>query len=69
MTSYAEAQRLPRADRSDLSPAQTEIWDHVVETRKLDFMPNMFAVMGKKPRGAQGRRGRGRARPLALGAR
>ena len=49
MTSYAEAQRLPRAERSDLSPAQTEIWDHVVETRKLDFMPNMFAVMGKSP--------------------
>ena len=49
MTSYAENQRLPRADRSDFPLGKTEIWDHVVETRKLDFMPNMFAVMGKSP--------------------
>ena len=49
MTSYAETQRLPRADRSDFPPAKTGIWDHVVETRKLDFMPNMFAVMGQSP--------------------
>ena len=49
MTSYAETQRLPRANLSDFSPAQTEIWDHVIETRKLAFMPNMFAVMGQSP--------------------
>ena len=49
MTSYAEAQRLPRAARSDFPPEKTAIWDHVVETRKLDFMPNMFAVMGRSP--------------------
>ena len=49
MTSYAQSQRLPRAERSDFPAAQAEIWDHVVETRKLDFMPNMFAVMGKSP--------------------
>ena len=67
MTSYAETQRLPRADRSDFPPGKTEIWDHVVETRNLDFMPNMFAVMGKSPEALQGRRRRGRARPLALG--
>ena len=49
MTSYAEVQRLPRAERDDFPPAQREIWDHVVETRRLDFMPNMFAVMGQSP--------------------
>ena len=49
MTNYAEAQRLPRAERRDLSPEQVPIWDHVVKTRKLDFMPNMFAVMGQSP--------------------
>ena len=49
MTSYAESQRLQRAERSDFSAGQVSIWDHVVETRKLDFMPNMFAVMGKSP--------------------
>ena len=49
MTSYAETQRLPRANLSDFSAAQTEIWDHVIETRKLAFMPNMFAVMGQSP--------------------
>ena len=49
MTSYADVQRLPRAARSDFPPAQASIWDHVVETRKLDFMPTMFAVMGRSP--------------------
>ena len=49
MTNYAAAPRLPRAERSDLSPEQVPIWDHVVETRKLAFMPNMFAVMGQSP--------------------
>ena len=49
MTTYAAAQRLRRAERSDFPPRKTEIWDHVVETRKLDFMPNMFAVMGQSP--------------------
>ena len=49
MTSYAETQRLPCANRSDFSATQTEIWDHVIETRKLAFMPNMFAVMGQSP--------------------
>ena len=49
MTSYAESQRLPRAERSDFPSGKAEIWDHVVETRKLDFMPNMFAVMGRSP--------------------
>ena len=49
MTSYADAQRLPRAARSDFPPGRAAIWDHVVETRKLDFMPTMFAVMGRSP--------------------
>ena len=49
MTSYATTQRLPPAARSDLAPDKVSIWDHVIETRKLDFMPNMFAVMGQSP--------------------
>ena len=49
MTSYAEAARLPRAERTDFPPDRVGIWDHVVETRKLAFMPNMFAVMGQSP--------------------
>lgn len=49
MTSYAEAQRLPPATRDDFPTDRKGIWDHVVETRKLDFMPNMFAVMGRSP--------------------
>ena len=49
MTSYAAAPRLPRAERDDFSAEQASIWDHVVETRKLAFMPNMFAVMGQSP--------------------
>lgn len=49
MTSYATSQRLPRAERSDFPPGQGGIWDHILETRKLGFMPNMFAVMGQSP--------------------
>ena len=49
MTSYAPTQRLPRAERADLPPDRAGIWDHVVETRKLAFMPNMFATMGQSP--------------------
>ena len=49
MTNYAAAPRLPRAERSDFASEQVSIWDHVVETRKLGFMPNMFAAMGRSP--------------------
>ncbi len=49
MTSYAPNQRLPRAERGDFPSGQEGIWDRVVETRRLDFMPNMFAVMGQSP--------------------
>ncbi len=49
MTAYADTQRLPRAEREGFPPGNAGIWDHVVETRKLDFMPNMFAVMGLSP--------------------
>ena len=61
--------RLPRAERDDLSAEQVPIWDHVVATRKLAFMPNMFAVMGQSPEALRGGRLGGRARALALGAR
>ena len=50
MTDYAKSQRLPAAIRDDFPDDQKNIWDHVVETRKLSFMPNMFAVMGQSPR-------------------
>ncbi len=49
MTSYAEAQRLAPAVRDDFPADRRGIWDHVVETRKLAFMPNMFAIMGRSP--------------------
>ena len=49
MTNYATTQRLAPASRDDFPADRTDIWDHVVETRKLDFMPNMFAVMGRSP--------------------
>ena len=49
MTRYARTQRLPPAARDDFPADRKHIWDHVVETRKLAFMPNMFAVMGRSP--------------------
>jgi 4-carboxymuconolactone decarboxylase len=50
MTDYAKTQRVQPAVRDDFPDDQKRIWDHVVETRKLSFMPNMFAIMGQSPR-------------------
>lgn len=49
MANYAKAQRLPPATRDDFPADRKGIWDHVIKTRKLAFMPNMFAVMGRSP--------------------
>jgi len=43
---YRKDQVLPRADIENATGADKAIFDHVMTTRKLGFMPNMFAVMG-----------------------
>jgi len=47
MTSYRERQVVAPATLEGAAPAAREIFDHVLSTRKLGFLPNMFAVMGR----------------------
>ena len=49
MTDYRERQVVAAADLGAAEPAARAIFDHVLATRKLGFMPNMFAVMGRSP--------------------
>ena len=49
MTSYRERQMMAPAILDDAAPAARAIFDHVMSTRRLGFLPNMFAVMGQSP--------------------
>ena len=49
MTSYRERQVVAPASLGEAAPAARGIFDHVMSTRKLGFLPNMFAVMGRSP--------------------
>ena len=49
MTSYREHQVVAPAILDGAAPPAREIFDHVMSTRKLGFLPNMFAVMGQSP--------------------
>ena len=49
MTSYRERQVVAPAILDEAAPAARAIFDHVLSTRKLGFLPNMFAVMGRSP--------------------
>jgi len=35
--------------RDELDPGDAPIYDHIINTRKLGFMPDMFAIMGHSP--------------------
>ena len=47
MTSYRERQVVAPAILDEAAPAARAVFDHVLSTRKLGFLPNMFAVMGR----------------------
>ena len=49
MTSYRERQVVAPAKVDDAAPAARAVFDHILTTRKLGFLPNMFAVMGRSP--------------------
>lgn len=49
MTDEPQAPKVEILARDTFPPDQVAIWDHVVETRKLSFMPNLFAMMGHSP--------------------
>ena len=49
MTNYRERQIIGHIDDADLTSDTRAVFEHIVETRKLEFLPNMFAVMGHSP--------------------
>ena len=49
MTIYRERQMMAPAIWDNAAPAARAIFDHILTTRKLGFLPNMFAVMGRSP--------------------
>ena len=49
MTSYRERQVVAPAILDEAAPAARAVFDHVLTTRKLGFLPNMFAIMGRSP--------------------
>ena len=49
MSNYRERQMVAPAILEEAAPAARAIFDHVLTTRKLGFLPNMFAIMGRSP--------------------
>lgn len=49
MSNQTVPPRLSPATREDFPAEQVGIYDHIVETRKLSYMPVMFAMMGHSP--------------------
>jgi 4-carboxymuconolactone decarboxylase len=49
MTSAEAAPRLANRPREELSGDDAAAYDHILRTRKLGFMPNLFAVMAHSP--------------------
>ena len=50
MTDYRERQVVAPADWERSSGETRAVFDHILTTRKLGWMPNMFAVMGQSPK-------------------
>ncbi len=50
MTDYRDRQVVAPADWESSSGETRAIFDHILTTRKLGWMPNMFAVMGQSPK-------------------
>ena len=46
---YREEPRVPELSRERFPADRIGVWDHVMETRKLAFMPALFAMMGNSP--------------------
>jgi 4-carboxymuconolactone decarboxylase len=46
---YHESPRVPTVDRADFPAEQVGVYDHIMETRKLAFMPTLFTMMGNSP--------------------
>ena len=49
MGDYNEAARVSGVSRADFPNERIEIFDHILQTRKLTFMAELFAVMAHSP--------------------
>ena len=49
MTEYNEDARVPHVSRADFPADQVGVYDHIMETRKLEFMAELFARMASSP--------------------
>ena len=49
MGNYNEAARVSGVSREDFPSHKIEIFDHILQTRKLSFMAELFAVMAHSP--------------------
>ena len=49
MTDYIEAARVSSVTRDEFPADQVATFDHIMETRKLSFMADLFAMMGHSP--------------------
>ena len=49
MTNYLENARVSSVAREEFSADKVEIFDHIMESRKMPFMPDLFGMMGHSP--------------------
>ncbi len=49
MTDYLENARVSSVTREEFPADKVEIFDHIMATRKLSFMADLFAMMGHSP--------------------
>lgn len=49
MSDYKENAKVPYVSREDFPQDQIGIYDHILQTRKLDYIPELFARMGSSP--------------------
>ncbi|MCZ6591122.1 MAG: hypothetical protein O7G13_16035 [Alphaproteobacteria bacterium] len=49
MTDYKETARVSSVPREEFPADRVEIFDHIMETRKLTFMADLFAMMAHSP--------------------
>ena len=49
MSEYKEDARVPYVSREDFPTDQIGIYNHILETRKLEYIPELFARMASSP--------------------
>ena len=47
--SYIEVARVAKIAHEDFPAERIGVYDHIMETRKLSFMPALFSMMGNSP--------------------